>query len=298
MLEQANGNPLARKAVLATLSISQWTARKLDKKITNEVNRQHNATEDAGRYNKLLIEKQHIERLQKVANEARTFHYSRTLPWIDNGARVLPASLYLDYSRDIGKLKAEFAAAADDFAANFPAYIEARRRDLNGMFDPNDYPHPDEVRSRFTFDVGILPCPDAADFRVDIATEHLSEIEASVEERMKQALAEAMREPVNRIMEVVGRMAERLNAYKPAPKAGGKAEGVFRDSLVENVRELVGLLPAFNLTGERWLDDIAARIERDLCQEDADTLRENEAARKTVAAQAEAILADVQAFLA
>ena len=78
-------------------------------------------------------------------------------------------------------------------------------------------------------------------------------------------------------------MAERLKAYKPAVRKGDTTEGQFRDSLVENVRSLVGLLPAFNLTGDDLLADITARMERDLCSLDASELRDDAKARKAVA---------------
>ena len=50
--------PLSRKAVLVSVNISQWTARKLDREVTDEVNASHGAQKDAGRYNKLLLEKE------------------------------------------------------------------------------------------------------------------------------------------------------------------------------------------------------------------------------------------------
>ena len=43
-------SPLSRKATLVAVDISQWTARKLDKRVTDKVNREHHASDDAGRY--------------------------------------------------------------------------------------------------------------------------------------------------------------------------------------------------------------------------------------------------------
>jgi hypothetical protein len=91
-------------------------------------------------------------------------------------------------------------------------------------------------------------------------------------------------------------MAEKLKAFKPA-QGGDRAEGIFRDSLVENVRELVAVLPSLNITGDPTLAAVAARMEA-LCRDDADELRDNAAARASVAAEADAILADVGQFLA
>ena len=71
---------LSQKAVLASLSISQWSARKLDKKVTEEIHARNHAEPHAGRYNKLLIAREGLQKVQHVAGEARTFHYAMTQP--------------------------------------------------------------------------------------------------------------------------------------------------------------------------------------------------------------------------
>ena len=46
---------LNHKAMLMTLSISQWTARKHDKHASSEIEKSHGA-KNAGRFNKLLVD--------------------------------------------------------------------------------------------------------------------------------------------------------------------------------------------------------------------------------------------------
>ena len=43
---------LSEKAILVSLKVSKFTGTKEDKKISREVASNHNATEDAGRYQK------------------------------------------------------------------------------------------------------------------------------------------------------------------------------------------------------------------------------------------------------
>jgi hypothetical protein len=112
-----------------------------------------------------------------------------------------------------------------------------------------------------------------------------------MEQRMRDALEHAMDEPIYRIIETVGHMVDRLSAYKPAkPGTGKRAEGTFRDSLVDNVRKLVDLLPAFNLSGSKALDDLTARMRAELCTNDAETLRTDAKARDNTKKAAKAIL--------
>ncbi len=77
---------LQTQAMLVTLSVSCWTGRVQDKKVSAEVEQTHGAT-DAGRYNKLLVDKAHMDPLVQFAGKVRQYHYKMTLPWLDNGAR-------------------------------------------------------------------------------------------------------------------------------------------------------------------------------------------------------------------
>jgi hypothetical protein len=94
-------------------------------------------------------------------------------------------------------------------------------------------------------------------------------------------------------------MAERLKAYKPAkPGSGKRTEGIFNDSLVYNIRDLVELLPAFNLAGDAALTDIIERMKTDLCPTEPGYLRADAKLRKQVQTKAEKLLSDAEALMA
>lgn len=290
-------NTLATRAMLSGLTIRQWTARKLDKRVTKEVNDRHGAAADAGRYNKALIAKGALEAIVSAANAARASHYLRTLPWLDDGARILPAAGYMAYSSELREHRIAFESAVETFLAGYPDFVADAEGRLNGLFNLADYPAANEIRTRFAFAVRMLPMPVADDFRVAIGDGQAATIRAEIEQATREALDGAMRDAWNRVVDTVGRMVERLNAYKPGAD-GTRAEGIFRDSLVENVRELVALLPSFNLTDDAFLTATVARLEAELCQHTAADLRESDTLRVDTAKAAAAILADVSAYLA
>jgi hypothetical protein len=285
--------PLSRKAVLVSVNISQWTARKLDKKVTDETNRRHNATADAGRYNKLLIAADHLKELSGLVSKARQLHYQMTRPWADEGPRILANVLYSKFTDEFRSIKREFSVAADRFAKVYPSLIEERKGKLNGMFNEADYPPPSQIRSKFSLDLTVLPFPDADDFRSTLDDETVEEIRQQLKSTSDAVLNNAMKTTAEQIIETVGTMARKLAEYKASGGKGDKAEGVFRDSLVENVRELAELLPAFNLTDDPKLDAITKRIKSELCVEEAKDLRANEAVRETVQKSADDIVAAV-----
>lgn len=282
---------LSQKAVLASLQIGQWTARRLDKEITQKVNDEHHASDDAGRYNKLLIDKEALHPVQRVVGEARSKHVRMTLPWIDLGPRLLPSGLYAEYANHFREFRREFEREADAFADAFPRLVKDRERKLGDMFRPQDYPDPSRVRDLFTFETHILPCPDASDFRVQLGDEHANEIREQVERDMRNALHTAQRDVVERINETVGTLAHRLRDY-------GSDRKQLRDSVLDKVRELVEMLPKLNLAGDARLDAIARKIDNSLTGWSGDQLREDPALRAELAANADKILADVSDFMA
>lgn len=288
---------LSTRAMLVSLSISQWSGRRLDREITNEVNQQHNAASDAGRYNKLLLPKEALDPIVKIVSETRTDFLKRTLPWMDNGSRIMAADAYMAHMSWIRGQASKFERAVDDFIAKYPGYVTDARVRLNGMFKSEDYPDADVLRGKFGLDCKVLPVPSGTDFRVDMSEAQAAIIRADIEEQVSKATTAAVRDIYERVADVTGRMVDRLNAYRPSEGKGDKAEGVFRDSLVGNVRDLIAILPALNITGDPQLSAMVEKL-KPLAEHDASVLRDNPGIRKDVAAEAQAILDSVSDFLA
>lgn len=271
---------LTKKCMLASLSISQWTAKKHDARITREIDQNHNA-HDAGRYNKYLLAKSALEKSQQKVNECRTFWYQNTLPWNDAGQqRIVTTANYLEIANKIQKLKTGILECWEKFFMEYPAYIEDARARLNGLFDPADYPSVTKLRQKFAFSIDFFPLPDAADFRAELQETEANQIRQEIETRTKTATAEAMRDLYRRLYDVTRHMADRL----------GDPKAKFKNSLVQNIIELCQLLPRLNLTDDPRLDALRQEIETKLTQYTPDVLRDNETARKTTAQEAEAIM--------
>ena len=282
-----------QKAMLAGVKIQVWSARKLDRKVTDDTNRAHNAQADAGRYNKALISKDALAEIVAISNRARKEHYARTLPWADNGNRILSASGYADFANIMRELGDEFDAAVRKFLANYDAFVADARIRLNGMFDASDYPASDEIARRFSFKKQIWPMPDASDFRVDLSAGESDRVRAEIAAEFDSAMQMAMRDVFERIADCVGKMSEKLK-----PTAGDAKAEIFRDSMVGNIRELVGLLPSLNVTCNATLDRIGQRMERELCRYEPDALRDDKQARQDTKTAADEILAEIADFIA
>lgn len=266
------------KAMLVELTIRQWTARKHDKTVSQEVDKGHGAS-NAGRYNKILIDKESLDPISKAGNALRTYHYSVTLPWGNNGQRLLPSSLFMDYRQEITTLRREFDRQVEIFLNKYPALVNEARTRLNTLYDPNDYPSLSSLRNAFGVDMEIFPVPTAGDFRVDVANEEKQALQKQVEEATAQRQTAATKECFTRIRDTLQRMK---NQCVP-----GKTR--ITDSLVESVREITTVMDALNVAEDPELTRIT-QLMRDELLVDAETLRKSPTTRKVVGDRASEIL--------
>lgn len=276
-------DPVHSRALLVSVSISTWTARKYDKRVTREINARHGADRDAGRYNKLLLpgDAEPYRDLIRTCNAARSDHYANTLPWTDAGWRLLPSANYMHYANIMREHSRAFADALDRFVSAYPELREAARAALNGMYRDDDYPTSAELRHRFGFDVEYSPLPTSGDFRLDdLPADAIAEIRTRVQDRVERATADAVRDAWDRLHETVEHIRDRL----------ADPDAIFRNSLVDNARELVDVLARLNVTNDPELERIRARVAAELTAHDPQTLRDAPDVRSATADAAGAIL--------
>ena len=278
---------LSDKALLVQLSISQWTARKYDKKATREVAVNHNTTTDAGRYNKSLLPmNDYLANVHKKASAIRQKYYENTLPWGIEGTQMLPSANYLAFMADFRKEKGEWEYLVSEFLSNYDRLRLDAKRVLGSLYDDADYPLADQIESKFRMDMAVFPVP-TNDFRVQINDSELSRIQQDVEQRVKQAQQQAIQEVWQRLYDKVQHIAERL----ADPKA------VFRDSMIENARELCALLPRLNFADDPNLEAMRQQVEQSLTNNNPDSLRCDPLLRSDKAAEAKAIMDKMSVFM-
>lgn len=277
---------LSDRALLVQLSISQWTARKYDKKVTQDVASTHGVTTAAGRYNKVLLPmNDYLDRVHKKSTLIRTKFYENTLPWGIEGTMMLPSANYLKFVTEFRKEKGEWQYLVDEFERNYPQLKMDAQRLLNGMYNEEDYPDERDIGRKFKMDMAIFPVP-ATDFRVSIASDELTRIQQDVEARVKDAGQQAMQEVWNRLYERVKNMAEKL----ADPKA------IFRDTLVENLREQCDMLTRLNFADDPNLEAMRSEVEANLLKH-PDALRNDPDLRRDKAAEAKAIMDKMSSFM-
>jgi len=288
------------RGMLASLNISAWSARKYDKKVTKETNEAHNADADAGRYNKKLLpgDAPSYKALTQHVSQMRLEHYKMTLPWSDEGRRVLPMKEHAHYTETMRKMFIEADALLNAFVADYPALRSEARHKLNGMFNDEDYPT--DIRKKYTFKIEYDPIPTGGDWRVELSQDELAILAARTEERVQSALAEAQADAVKRLHKVLAKMVERLTAVKVTKDrttkdgkfiAGGEVkDATFRDTLVENARDIVDVLSRINLADDPELEKFRKQTEALANSVTPDELRDVPEIKEDTAKQAKEIL--------
>jgi hypothetical protein len=64
-----------------------------------------------------------LEELRTLAGQIRQHFYKITLPWSDEGLRLLPSHFYFDLTARMREFKAEFSSGVDQFLDIYPSYI-------------------------------------------------------------------------------------------------------------------------------------------------------------------------------
>jgi hypothetical protein len=279
---------ITERAMLAAIHISVWTAIKHDRKVSREVAEQHGAYAGAGRYNKqLLREAERLESIRSLSGQIRQYFYKITLPWSDEGYRLLPAHFYFELTTKMREFEQTFAHQVEDFLAVYPSYIEQVRPELNGLFREEDYPATDKLRKKFGVRLEVLPIPSGNDFRVTLSEEERVRVARKIDENVRQSLQKGTEDLWIRLKGVVEHMVERLN----------EPESRFHASLVTNIGELVDLLPRLNVNQDADLNRFAEEIRNRLCGFTARDLKKNEILRTAAANDAAQILTEMEAVL-
>lgn len=276
--------------MLTRLNIRSYSARRHDRKVSKDVAEQHKTDEaKAGRYNKILIDPKAPTFLavNRAAQAARDYHYEHTLPWTNEGVRMLPRINYFDYCAGLSEKESKFREAVDAFIKDWPNLKEEARVRLNGLYREDDYPTLSALRHRFGFSIDFEQVPDPSDFRVSLGEAEEEAIRQSIADRVQTGIAEAHRDLWGRLHEVVTKMVERLTI----------PDGRFCDTLVTNVRDLVELLPRLNFTEDPELERLRQEVAAKLAKHEPRTLREQPDIRAKTAAEAAEIARKMAAFM-
>lgn len=261
---------ISSSAMMVEVSFSTWTGRKLDKRASRDVTMTNGADTGTANVNKKLLgDCEELKAVQKFAANARNIHYSMTMPWSDTGMRLLPTAQYAKYHQTMTDFQNEFERLSQVFISAYDWEISQAQARLGALFHADDYPSADSIAAKFGFRINYLPLPESGDFRIDVGNDAKEQLTSHYATQYSGFLERAMNDVWRRVYDSLTKMSERLDYGDHEQKK------IFRDTLVDNVLDMVDLLEVCNVTGDSQMSAMRLNLEDALRGVTPDALRED-----------------------
>ena len=283
--------------LMYSLYAPTWTARKLDKRITQEIKAAHAVDPDAdvGNFNKFLLpDFDELAKCKSYIGKTRTEFYLRTSPWGESrGVRVGKAEEHMDLLQWFGDRKAGFVPLKQVMLDKYVEQISLAEFKLNEMYDLDDYPSVDKVDAKFQLRLSALPLPNTKDVRLltDIPQHIKDEIEAEITKDVNTSLAATLGHGLQELYKPIAHMAKTLDAYKE-----GEVKRLY-DSVVENVRAMADFAHKLNILRDPTLEALAIEAGNLVDGLTAKDLKDSEGLSVITAKKAQALADKIAKFM-
>ena len=277
---------VARSAMMVDLNIAIYSGRKQDKSTQAEVTnaKGSGSKKAASVYKNLFAECKELDAITKFQARARAEHYKLTLPWNDQGARLLPTAALLDYQKTMQRYKDEFNRLVDAFLDKYDTLVAGAAFQLGTLFDRSEYPSRGKVAQRFRMETSFTPLPTGGDFRLDVESEVQRQLIADYEDKLDAKLKAANQESWTRLYNAISKLSDRLTVDEDGRKR------TFHDTTVTNAVELCELLHVMNITNDPALTKAARQLAEVLSGVEPKDLRESAGFRMATKQKVDAIL--------
>lgn len=219
---------------------------------------------------KYLVNRDCLKPIERIRNEARSFIYSKTLPFYIPGLLFVPRDMVPVIDRKMEELKTKFMLEVTNFTANYNTFIEQARDKLNGLFNPLDYPQ--DIWKCFSFQCNYINM-NAPDETQIISREILEREQAKFEQTMADFRETATNTLRVKFAEMINHIVERLSGERK----------VFKNTLIGNINEFINDFKALNISDDVELASMVEKCNSILSGADADTIRDNDNFRQHIA---------------
>lgn len=231
-------------------------------------------TAKTGRYTKKLLRAcKELRDCQHAFQDVYNYAVQNTLPWMDEGVRVLPNDNYIEFAAEIGRLRNVAMQKVQALAMVWDTAVMADKGFLGGMWDPHDYPTKSEMVNKWDIRIMFSPVATSEDFRIDMDESDKALLDQAIKDVEEQATDYLLKQ----ILEPVAAMSAKLAV--PIGEEGA----VFRDTLVGNLRDVCKRAKKLNINNDERVDEVVDEIEHALVSITPQTLRESDYVRATTA---------------
>jgi hypothetical protein len=271
-MENQTRNPVSANAILCTLHVSVWAGTKTDRDAGDDLADHKHAKRGSAKVIKSLLgDCIELREVLRIGSAARTALKESTLPWIDRGARLVPVSRYTKIQGMLLDYQHAFYTALDTLVDVYSDRIAQARVGLGAMFNEADYPHLDDIRSRFTLDFVFAPVPDNGDFRIKVADDAIADLQSQYAKAMDDTVKEGIGGAMSAACAVFEKLSERLTVLDAHDGYGSKPK--LHASLVESIHEALDLVRDGNVIDNPYVEDAHRQLRNVANTLDVDELR-------------------------
>lgn len=272
-------NELRQTMGAVKLSFS-WlgTQRKLSDMQTKQAADTFNAATDLVTASKRLIDTKNAtyRTLTALKSQASSYWRSMTLPYPQEGIRLMKQSDVAAFEDKMREFKEQLAAAAANLQLEYESIKEAAREKLGDLFNPGDYPPTLEG----VFDVKWeYPPVEPPNYLMTFNPELYHQEQSRVQQRFETAVMLAEDAFAEQLQEMISHLIERLTDEPDGTKK------TFKASAIENFQEFYQNFQRMNVRSNAQLEGLIRQANELVSGIDVKDLRKNTGLRQNLTTQ-------------
>ena len=271
---------------LVTLRTARWHAKIKDKKAAKKQALDDSAVDGTYETSKHLLAgaDEKLKRVHKAIDSARTAHYALTLPWSvvavnetgkRSGARLLPNTLFMEYTTAVANAKQETDTALSEFKVAYPNLITVAQQKMGSAFNQLDYPPAASIAQHFDLQFEFAPIPKGTDFD-NLQNQMSDKLADTLNRKTRTMLENAMQDAWLKLYQTVEHVAVTLS----------NPDKMFHYTLIEKIVDQSTMLKHLNVTGDTRIEEIRQAVEDKLTKHDVKDIRKDDSLRKLLAEEA------------
>lgn len=270
---------------LINLSISVWGGRiKLPSNLLDLKDVDPNFIKAS----KSLIDRDYLKPIEEIRNEARSYIYTKSLPFPIQGINFVPKGIIQEMDEKLKQYQNIFDDRIRDFIHHFEEIRDQARNYLSKFFNEDDYPQNIHQKFGFFWRYFIMDSPNGKSL---ITPEMISREQEKFIQTIDSFKSMAIDSLRTRFAESVDHLVERLTENKDGKKK------IFRDSMIDNFTEFLGDFGKLNINNDQELGRLINQCHKILNGISPSDLRGSEGFRDAIKTSMEQVQTQMDSWL-
>ena len=267
-----------KNAMLTTMQVKYWSGYKHDKIASLRTIEDYNMEPGAGKFNKKLLPKDALKEIKNIVTQYKYFFTDNTLTYKALlGTRILPTKEFFAFQTETVKAQDNLAQAVENFINQYKAHKRVAKQMLGDLYNPDDYPSIEGIRTKFMITVNFFPVPEPQRFNPDVPTTLVDKLSSE----LATMSLDAKYDLVNRTEKVARTLMDTL---------ANDQKRIFYSTVVLNVDKLSDQLDVLNYDNDPLLIELKQVVDDNILNIRMDYLRDSISYRSKVMAGTQKVI--------